>query len=326
MRRALFYGISLAVIAWAMVVVPMPLVEFSPGGATPIPPLIDVSGVTDVETTDINGQLSLLTVRVDQPNFVETVIDWTTGVDLQNRRNVIPSGIEQEEYFRLQRLQFARAFELAAAVGLRAAGFDVEVNDAPVVFSVLPGGPSDGRLETGDVILALDGTPVASSEELIAELQDAQEGERLELRIRRNGDEVDVVVEAGPVPDLERPGLGVLVMTVAGDIRLPFPIQLEATSIGGPSAGMMTALTVYDLFSAEDLAAGRVIAGTGTIDAEGRVGAIGGIEEKVVAAERAGVEILLIPASQRGEVDDVPPGIELVAVNTLQEAIDALRR
>lgn len=324
MIRALFYGVSAAIVALAAVVVPMPFVEFAPGGATPIPPLLEIEGT---ETYPVDGQLSLLTVRLAQPSLVESIAAWASpDRELQRRGTVIPPGVDSSQFFRLQQRQFERAFELAAAVGLEAAGFEVDVSDAPVVFSVLPEGPAGGVLEAGDVILSIRGEPIASAERLIERLSDVEPGEEIDLRVRRGEDELDVTVTAGPVPGLDRPaGLGILVETVAGDIELPFPVELGDTDIGGPSAGLMTALTVYDLVTEEDLARGRTIAGTGEIDANGTVGAIGGIEEKVVAAERAGADVIVVPASQESEIGSVPDSLELVPVATFEDALEALR-
>lgn len=323
MIRSLFYGVSAAIIALAAVVVPMPLVEFAPGAATEIPPLIEIE---DTETYPIKGEVSLLTVRLAQPSLAEAIAAWASpNRELQQRNSVIPSGVDRNRFFELQQRQFETAFELAAAVGLEAAGYEVEVNDVPVVFSVLPEGPAGDVLESGDVILSAQGEPVGSAERLIEQLQDVEPGEEIELRIRRGGEELTVTVTAGPVPGLDRPaGLGILLETVGGDIDLPFPVELQDTDIGGPSAGLMTALTVYDLVTEEDLVRGRSIAGTGSIDASGTVGAIGGIQEKVVAADRADADIILVPASQRAEIDFVPDSLEVIPVATFDAALEAL--
>lgn len=324
MIRTLFYVVSAGLLVWASVFVPMPLIEYAPGSATSIPPLVDISGHP---TTPINGDLRLLTVRVDQPTLVETVNAWLADDhELQPRRRVIPAGIDRDVYFQAQRRQFARSFDVAVAVGLRAADLEVELRTAPIVVAVVPEGPADGTLAVGDVIQAVDGEPVTTDQALIAATQDLAEGDEVVLTVKRGGEEIEVTVEAEQIPQLERPGLGITIETVADEIDLPFEVTQEETRIGGPSAGMMIAVTVYDLVSQEDLADGRVIAGTGTVDLDGNVGPIAGIQEKVVAADEAGATVFLAPAAQATDARAVAPDhMRVVAVRTVPDAIEALR-
>lgn len=322
--RRIAYLLSAALVVWAAIDVPMPFIETVPGSATSIAPLLDL----DTEVTPVTGELALLTIRNRQPGVAETVAAWVDpDRELVRTHLVLPPGTDREEYFRLQQRSFDRAFRIAVAVGLRAAGFDTDVSTRPVVFSVLPDGPSAGRLEPGDVILAVQGAEVRSGEELIAELRDIELGDAVTIEVQRAAERLTVELRAGNVPGLDRPGIGIAIETIANDVELPIDATLEDTGIGGPSAGMMIALTVYDLVSPEDLTRGRLVAGSGTIDAQGNVGAIGAIEQKLVAASDAGATLVLVPASQVDEARaGAPEGLEVVGVATLDEAIEALRR
>jgi PDZ domain-containing protein len=120
--------------------------------------------------------------------------------------------------------------------------------------------------------------------------------------------------------------LGILVETTAEEPDLPFDATLEESGIVGPSAGLMLALTAADLLREEDLAAGRRIAGTGTIDLDGRVGPVGGVPQKARAAVAADVDLLLVPLGQLDQAAAAAEaGIEVVGVATFQDALDALR-
>ncbi|MBW3621558.1 MAG: PDZ domain-containing protein [Actinobacteria bacterium] len=326
MIRRIAYALSLLLVVLAASIVPMPVVEFSPGGATSIPgELLEVDDSLD--TTPISGDLSLLTVRLGHPSLVEVLRAVASPLrDLQDRRAVFPQGVRDQEYLDLQQEEFRRTFELAVAVGLEAAGVAGSVASAPVVAQVLPDGPAAGKLRAGDVLLAIDGEEVGSRAELIDRSLGLEAGQTVVLTVERDGEEVDVAVEAGLVPGLDRPGFGIALADVLEDVELPEGIDMRSTRIGGPSAGMMVALTTYDLFSDEDLAAGREIAGTGTIDADGVVGPVGGVEGKVVAAVAAGVDVLLVPAEHAEEATGQPHGeLRIVPVATLDEAIAALR-
>lgn len=324
MARRIFYAVSAFILATAAFIVPLPLVELAPGTSTPVPPLIDLAA----ETTPVNGSLEMLTIRVREPSLVGAVQAWLSPTrELQQREQVIPPGVEEADFYRIQRQQFERSFRVAVAVGLRAAGHPVEVATRPIVFSVLPGGPADGVLQPGDVLLEAQDTSLASGDDLRAAIRDIEDGERVDLVVERDGERRAVAVTARPIPQLEGPGIGIAIETIGDDVEFPFDVELdERSGIGGPSAGLMFALAVYDLLSEEDLAAGRSIAGTGTLDAEGNVGPIGGIEEKVAAAELADVDIMLAPAALGDAAKGAVTGdLVVIPVATLDEAIAALR-
>jgi PDZ domain-containing protein len=120
--------------------------------------------------------------------------------------------------------------------------------------------------------------------------------------------------------------IGVVVDPSNVDVQLAVPVKIDSRGVEGPSAGLMTALTVYDQLSPIDLAAGRTIAGTGTIDIDGNVGEIGGIEAKARAAASAGAQLFLAPASQAADARAVLGNqVPVIGVTTFQQALNALR-
>ncbi len=122
------------------------------------------------------------------------------------------------------------------------------------------------------------------------------------------------------------PVLGVAISTVGFDIDLPFPVQVDAGRIGGPSAGLLMALTVYDLADVGDLTRGRIIAGTGTIDAQGNVGPVGGVEQKIEAAVDARAQIFLAPVGEAEQARAAAGDrLQVIGVTTLDDAIGALK-
>lgn len=322
--RWVSFAVSLAIVVTAGFLVPMPLVQTSLGSATTVNPLLSVEG----ETTALTGDFDLLTVRVGQPSLFETI---RAALDddrrLEARNAVIPASIDRRRYFELQDAEFRRSFDVAAAVALQTAGLPVQITTRAEVVNVLPGSPADGNLELGDRFLTVLGQPVATHEEVVALTKDAVEGQALSMQVERNGDVVDVEVVAGEVPGLDRPGMGITLQTLETDIVLPLDVALvDQRGIGGPSAGMMVALTIYDLVADEDLAAGRRIAGTGTLDGDGTVGPIGSVREKTLTAIAAGAEVLLVPASQEAAARSAAAGrLEVIGVTSLLDAIEALR-
>jgi Lon-like protease len=325
--RSVFYAASAAIVAWAAAVVPLPLIEYVPGTPTPIEPLIEVEGIA---TTDLAGETALLTVLMRQQPTMSTI-----GALLDPRRSlrpverVYPSGIDRQLYLRSERERFGRQFEMAAAVGAQAAGVRTELVTEVVVVEVVAGSPAEGVLAPGDVVVAVDGEPITAGEQLQAVTRAIAPGQRLTLTIRHAGEQRDVIlIPARFEGSRDQPRLGVAVETAVDELRLPFEVRLAPdTRIGGPSAGMMVAITVYDLLSEEDLLAGRTVVGTGTIDANGQVGPVGGVREKMRAAAAYGADLVLVPLLQLPEaLAGAPDGLQVVGVRNLDEALAALRR
>ena len=324
-RRVAFYAASAAIIAWSAVVVPLPFVEYLPGEPAAIPPLVQIEGT---ETTELDGETALLTVLLRQQPTVPAL-----AAALDDDRSLIPlealypRGADREERFQVQRERFDRQFEIAAAVGAQAAGVEVELVTEVVVAAVLPDGPADGVLSPGDTVLAVDSEPVVAAEELQAIAREATAGDVLDLTIRHQGEVRDVQVELAAMEGSDDARIGVAIETAIVELRLPFEVRLDdEVRIGGPSAGMMTALTVYDLLADEDLLSGRTVLGTGTLDADGRVGPVGGVAAKMRAAAAYGADLVLVPELQLEEaLGGAPKGLDVVGVATLADAIAALR-
>ncbi len=323
--RALFYAASTAVIAWAALVVPLPFIEYVPGPPTEIPPLVEIDGAA---TTELDGSTSLLTVLLrQQPTFPAVVALIDGQRRLLHVNQVFPADVGREEHLEQQRERFGRQFEVAAAVGARAAGVETELVTEAVVLDVMPGTPADGTLQPGDAVLAVDGDRVIAAEELQARAREGEVGDELTLRVRRDGEEIDVAVTLGESPEVDWPVIGILIETAVDELRLPFDLRLaDNTQIGGPSAGLMVAITVYDLLADENLLRGRALMGTGTVDADGRVGTVGGVPEKMLAAARHGADLVLVPEPQLDVArEGAPDDLEVIGVSTFEEALDALR-
>jgi Lon-like protease len=330
--RRLFLPVSTVVLVLGAWRAPLPLFLEVPGDAVSIGERVTVAVAGGQE---LDGDFLLLTVNLRRgtvARVVQGLVDPT--IALVEDRRLIPPGVPDNVFFDQQRALFRATAEIAAAVALREAGYDVDpaevTGDGVLVVRVLPGSPADGRLAPGDVITGVDGRPVHITDDLQQVVQAGMAQSSLVLTVERDGDENDVLITPGLIPTAqgEIRGLGVQIETRNPRVRLPVAVEVDGGRIGGPSAGLMIALTVYDLVAEEDLAAGRQIAGTGGLDASGQVRSIGGIAQKVVAAERREVDILLVPAVQaEAAVAARSPGsgLRIVPVATFQEAVAALR-
>ncbi len=272
----------------------------------------------------------MLTVSLQEVNvfeYAESVID--PAIDLVEREVIRPADVSPDEFRRANRAAMEGSKQTAIAVALSFLGYDVTYEGEGVyVAAVLEGTPADGVLQAGDIIRAVDGVEVSIRDDGISEITEHAVGDTITLTIDRDGQIIDVqvtLVEHATNPG--RPMVGFEAQTYNERIDLPFEIDIDTQNIGGPSAGLMYTVAIIDLLTEEDLTGNRVIAGTGTINSFGEVGAIGGVRQKVVAAEAAGASVMLVPQSNFAEAQTAPAnGIELIPVATLEDAVEALRQ
>lgn len=303
--------------------VPLPLVVLAPGSAVSVGERVDLGRPAD----ELSGELLLTTVRLFRPSGFGVIGAWISdNQEILSRDEVFPEGVDSQEYEQAQRQLFRESSEVAAAVGLRAAGEAVDISGQGVlVAQVIEGSVAADVLRPGDVITGVDGQPVEVASDLVSALASVVEGDRVLLSVQREGAEIELEVELRTVEELGRPALGVAVTTVDLRISLPFPVEVDQGRIGGPSAGLMIALTVFDLADPGDLVAGRTVAGTGTITLDGEVGPVGGVDAKVVAAREAGATLFLVPEDEAELARQVAgDDLEVLPVGTLEEAIAAL--
>lgn len=328
--RLAFLPLSLTVIGLAFVTVPLPVFLERPGLTVSLADRVTVDA-PDAER--VRGDFLLTAVNLERGTPARTLYGWLDDdIAIIPAELVVPQGIRDDTYFEGQRELFASTADIAAAVGLAAAGYDVDptavTGDGARVVRVLEGAPADGALDVGDVIVAVDGRRVATSRALFEAVSgdDAPEGERT-FRVVRGDREIEVALTPRPLTEAV-PQIGVQTETVDPRIELPVEVEVDSGTVGGPSAGLLIGLAVLDIVDPDrDLAAGRVVAGTGALDPDGTVGQIGGVAHKVAAALREGAEVFLVP---RGQADQargaVPEGtdLEILAVETFDQAVAAL--
>jgi PDZ domain-containing protein len=191
-----------------------------------------------------------------------------------------------------------------------------------VVQGIAEDSPSEGALEEGDALEAIDGVPTPDTEALDAVLTSIPGGTTVTVSYTRLGEPGTAAVTTGSAEERSGSLLGI---TILEQPSAPFDVDIQVEDVGGPSAGLMLTLGILDLVEDEDLTGGAVVAGTGTIDADGRVGPIGGITLKMVAAQDIEADLFLVPADNCAEAAAAPdPGFPLARVATLDDALDAL--
>jgi Lon-like protease len=299
----------------------------APGVSLPIEPMVNIPAQY---LHPPSGSFYLVTVISYAPI---TAGMWALGqvdpaIKIVPPEVVVPKNTTPQEQARQGYQMLDESETTALAVGLQLAGYpSTMVGKGVAVVSILPDSHANGILQTGDVITGLNGKPVQTTSDLI-ELVQAQASEAtVNMDIQRGGEtfQVSVPLMAPASPD-EKPKIGISIQSAGFDFNPPFPISIVTQKInGGPSAGLMFTLTVYNLLSAEDLSGGRKIAGTGTINLDGTVGPIGGIKQKIFAAEGVGATYFLCPVDNYADAVSVAKHIKVVKIATVEQAISFLR-
>jgi PDZ domain-containing protein len=281
-------------------------------------PIISVTGRQPNSTS---GNLNLTTVGIPQRplTLVGAVQGWfDSEVSVVPRDQVYPSGQSVEETQQQNREAFLTSEQAARAAALGELGYPDEV----VVQDLAKDSPAKGRLQAGDAINAVDGVPTPDRAALTAALAAIPPGTTIPVDYTRLGAPGVATVTTGTAAVGGGSALGVLVLETP---YAPFDVNIQVDDVGGPSAGLMLTLGIIDLVGDTNLTEGAVVAGTGTIDATGTVGPIGGIPLKMVAAHDIGAELFLVPADNCAEaVQNAQPGLPMAKVATLDDALTAL--
>ncbi|MCT9820435.1 PDZ domain-containing protein [Microbacterium sp. W1N] len=287
-------------------------------------PLISVSGA---ETFPTAGALDLLTVQVvgsreRTPSWIELAGAWfDPSRAVLPLEDVFPQGLTTEQRSQQSAAQMVDSQKEATAAALTELGYDVQ----PVVrvYSLTDDSAAQGLLEPDDIIRAAHGEEITDTDQLRT-IVNAADGAPVELTVER-GEETLTETVTPRETEIDGATTWLVGITTLHDYTFPIDVTLQLNNVGGPSAGMMFALGIIDTLTEGELNAGKDIAGTGTIDAAGEVGPIGGIRQKLYGAKDAGAEYFLAPEANCDEVvGHIPDGLQVFSVATLDDALDVL--
>lgn len=314
---AFFFVGVVSVVIWN---VELPYLAYSAG------PVSDASDSVVAEEVDVyppEGELLMLTVVSQDVNVFEALLaGLDPTVDLVRKQAVRRAGESDEDYRNRVLQQMDDSNFRAVAVALRYLGYEMPVTDV-VINEIVEGVPAAAVLSLDDSVRAVNGFPIDSVDDFAPALEGYAVGDVITVEVERG--EETLVLEVELAEREEEPGQPMIGVVLGELTESPFPLSIEAGDIGGPSAGMMHTIAIIDTLTEGELTRGHVIAGTGTIQPDGTVGSIGGIRQKVVGAEAAGAEAILVPQANyenalTAEYDD----IEIVPVATLDDAISYL--
>lgn len=326
--RSLLIGIVLAVV---LNFITLPFYVTRPGDAQELRPLVSVEGGYEDE-----GSFMLTTVKMGKANIFTYALAKISEYQNIFPINQIRSEDESDEEYSYRQLHMMESSkETAIKIAYEKAGKEVElISKGVYVFSVKEGLAAEGKLQIGDRITHIDGEPTATAEKLMEKVGEKSIGDEIILTFDRNQKEDTISIILGQHPeDPDRAGLGISLLTDY-EITMDPPITINTAQIGGPSAGLMFSLEIYNQLLEEDIAKGYQIAGTGAINENGEVQRIGGIAQKIVAADKSGVDIFFAPNEKGAEgsnyqealiaAEDIKTSMKIVPVDTFEDAIEYL--
>jgi PDZ domain-containing protein len=328
---------TLLILLGAAMFIPVPYVMTSPGpvfntiGEVNEIELISISGT---ETYPTEGELDMTTVSEyggpqEGLDMFQAIWGWIDpDRRVVPRESVYPEGETEEENTarNVEAFSTSQSYAIAAAMDY----LDQPIKEQVIVTSVGLDTPAQDKLRAGDEILTVDGVPMTTPEQVVEAVRSRPIGTDLNFSVMRGGTKLEVVVTSetrSDDPETEQNEATIPYIGIGIDINYSaeFEIKFGVTGVGGPSAGTLFAIGIIDKLTPGALTQGKIIAGTGTIDPDGNVGEIGGIQQKLIGARDAGAVLFLAPAGNCDEViGHIPDGLTVAAIETLEDAMDEI--
>lgn len=316
----------------------LPYYYSQPGSAITLHELITMEDSFDQE-----GRFMLTTVKMGRatiPFYLWAKV--SPYYRLHSIEQLKYEGESDEQYHERQLMIMKQSQDAAKIVAYRHANKEVMIENKGVyVTSLINGMPAKEVLQSGDMIVQVDGEKVKTAEQLLQQLRGYSVDDEVTLTIERDENTFDVRVGFAPFPkelqasDEEAVGIGIAYPITARELTFDPDVQMDTSEIGGPSAGLMFALQIYNMLTPEDMTKGYAIAGTGTLNEEGKVGRIGGAGQKVVAAHKAGADFFLAPneggspesnyVEAKRTAEQIGTEMQIVPVDTFEDALQFLQ-
>jgi PDZ domain-containing protein len=337
-RRAATLVVTSALVLVFVVIgglMPVPYVMLTPGPTTNTlgntgkgRPLIEISGR---QTYPDGGHLNFTTVayqggpgnRIDLLTALRGWLDGKTAVVPEEAIFPKDESVQKVEQENTQQMESSQDAAVAAAL----TELKIPITTAIKIASVQPGLPAQAVLRKGDQVVAVDGVKATKVEDVSGQVGKHKAGDTVKITFSRAGKEQTAAVRtvAAPANSGSKAGKPIIGVVLGESHTFPFSVKISVGDVGGPSAGLMFSMGIYDKLTPGSLTGGTFVAGTGTITADGEVGPIGGIQQKMIAARQAGAKVFLTPKDNCGEaVANAPKGLRLVEADTMHGAIQSL--
>ena len=316
--------VLLVAVAAALWLTPSRSYLYLPDPARAVDPLITVPGEKQSQK-DLGG-IYFVDVIVRRATLIERLFpSLHDGSTLVPASLVKPPGTSDRQRRQEALREMSRSQSIASAVALRALGYKIVARPrGALIAQIAVDAPAAGKLQPTDIVVAVDGRPVRTPDDLRRLIRRHRPGESVRLTVRDAHGQRQVTLRTIAAPGAPSvPIIGVIV-DQAADLKLPLDIRVNARGVGGPSAGLAFALDVLEELG-RDVDRGYKVAATGELRLDGTVRPIGGVKQKTIGARRAGVDVFLVPAGENArEARRYAKGLRIIAVQSFPQALHAL--
>lgn len=332
-KRYYVGGVALLVVGAiiaACAFIQLPYYRFAPGNLYSTQPLISVSGA---ETFEDDGPIDFTTVASKKITILEAgLARLDPAIELVDAE-LIDGNRTPEETRSLNLEMMADSKQTAEVVAARQLGFPVEVHGTGAVVKGVAK-RVENILHPNDTIVAIDGTRIETADAAVAALQTHKPGDTITITIEGPPDlttgqapppRTETAVLGARENQPERPQLGVDLGTRSPSFELPFQVDIDSKAVGGPSAGLAFTLGIIDVLTPGSLSGGKRVAVTGSIDINGNVGEIGGIQQKTFLAQRQGADLFIVPNGELEDAQRFAGNLKVVGVDNIEQALQALK-
>lgn len=329
-KRTVVITLVTILVVYMLALYQLPYYIYKPGGADPLNPVVEVENGYKSK-----GDMHLVTVSGGPATpLTYAIAKFMPYYEINHIEDVIPEGFSDEDYMNVQLHMMENSQQSATVVAYEAAGADIDIEfNGVYIVGVVKGMPADGKLKSGDRINKVDNKEIKETEDLLDYVEDKKPGDELNIHYIRDEKEKTVKLKLKSFEEDDKVGVGIQLVTNR-KVEVDPEVHFSSGEIGGPSAGLMFSLEIYDQLTKKDLTKGKQIIGTGEIDYEGNVGPIGGIDKKVVAADKEGGDVFFAPNENGAKdsnyrlakktADEIGTDMKIVPVDTFQEALDYL--
>src|SRR5690625_711577 len=322
----------IVIVAYFLAAFQLPYYIYKPGAAD------ELNSIVEVEEAFLSeGEMHLVTVSGGQ----STPLQYACAMflphhEIRQLEALRPAGITDDEYMHAQLQMMESSQEASTVVAYELAGEEISIDyNGVYVVSVMENMPADGKLQMGDRIFGIDGNEIREADDLINYVQEKETDETISVEFTREEETMEEMITLEALGELEgQPGIGIQLVTDRGVTVNP-EVNFTSGRIGGPSAGLMFSLEIYDQLTDEDITKGYSIAGTGEVDYEGNIYRVGGVDKKVVASDNKGIDIFFAPNENGNEesnydialekAEEIGTDMEIVPIDTVEEAITHLQ-
>lgn len=314
-----FSLLLLTLVIFASVFLPLPYYIEKPGST------IDLSDVITVnqKTTDEAGSFSLTSVGVQQASLVTALKAKVSSYEDLMTKEEFLAGADSKEYEQMQNYYMKSSQNAAISQALKLADRPYKFSyEGVYVMSILADSNFKNKINIGDTVTAVDGHSFKNNQAFMNYVQAKNIDDEVNITVLQDSKEKTVNGELIKLPKTNKAGIGITLVDHT-EVESKDKIEFKTDNIGGPSAGLMFTLEIYDQLTKRNLTQGKKIAGTGTIDDKGAIGRIGGIDKKVVSADKKGVEIFFAPDDKLSAAEKK---IDPKALSNYQEAKQTARQ